>query len=461
MKTISAELKAHLAQPVTTLASCWRLVRTDGAQFAFTTADIDLVVQGVTYSAVGGFTSTAIAAGSTGEVDASEITGLLSSTGITERDLKNGLFNYAQFFLSVVNWADLSMGVIKMRRGWLGEVTRSQSGMFNVELYGLTKALQQEFGNVLMPICRADLGDSKCKVPINPAVWGAATGYAQAADLGQSYVNNSYVRPLTQTTTALRQAIFRAATVSGPTATSEPAWDTTIGATTVDGGVVWESVKPFQLIGTVTAPIDAHNFQVAPLSYPANPLGNTAVITIRNNVSQNTSLEISDGISTPINIFFQYDTQLETVKDLVVNAITTSGSGLAITAVNPHWSINLTNNSGHQGVITKTGDIADPSAFLITNFAPAYLDGGTVTWITGDNAGVSNELKTYLPDNAQVVTWLGQRFPIQAGDTFLYYPGCDKRRETCWQKFNNPLNMRCEPDVPGLDAALGYPDMSA
>ena len=30
MKTVSTALAAHLAQPVTTLATCWRITRTDG-----------------------------------------------------------------------------------------------------------------------------------------------------------------------------------------------------------------------------------------------------------------------------------------------------------------------------------------------------------------------------------------------------------------------------------------------
>ena len=68
------------------------------------------------------------------------------------------------------------------------------------------------------------------------------------------------------------------------------------------------------------------------------------------------------------------------------------------------------------------------------------------------------ELKTYDTNTSTVYLWLGMNFPIQVGDTFYYYPGCDKRRETCWLKFGNILNFRGEPDMPGLDAALAYPD---
>jgi uncharacterized phage protein (TIGR02218 family) len=51
-------------------------------------------------------------------------------------------------------------------------------------------------------------------------------------------------------------------------------------------------------------------------------------------------------------------------------------------------------------------------------------------------------------------------FAIQVGDTFTYAPGCDKTRETCCNKFNNILNFRGFPDIPGMDQYLYYPDAS-
>jgi len=43
---------------------------------------------------------------------------------------------------------------------------------------------------------------------------------------------------------------------------------------------------------------------------------------------------------------------------------------------------------------------------------------------------------------------------IQVGDTFDIIAGCDKTRETCHSKFNNIINFRGEPDVPGTDKLL-------
>ena len=49
-------------------------------------------------------------------------------------------------------------------------------------------------------------------------------------------------------------------------------------------------------------------------------------------------------------------------------------------------------------------------------------------------------------------------YVIAPGDTFAVYPGCDKRLETCIGRFNNVINFRGEPYVPGLDAMMQYPD---
>jgi hypothetical protein len=449
MKTITPALKAHMAQTVTTLAVCWQIVRVDGMSFAFTTADIDLTITGVTYKSIVGFSRTAIMTGSTGEVDNLEAIGFFDDSSITEQDLQNGLFNYATVYLFVCNWANLSQGICRMRRGWLGETMRAPNGAFRAELRGLTQALVQEFANVVSPLCRVDLGSAKCTIPIFPTAWQPNITYAAG----------TYVSPATKSSDALSIAIFQC-TTPGTSGTTEPAWNTAVGATTADGStLVWTSGKPLRLIGTVGAPVNQHRFVVSPpLVYPAGQLGNVATITFQNNLAAGSAIEFTDGINT-LTVNFPNATTLLTVMANIRTEFSTTN--LQMTAVQiAQFAIQFTNNSGLQGNIVKSGDLSLPAALLIDDFAPNYLDQGTVTWISGNNAGVSMEMKLYDINTTSVILWLGMNFPIQAGDSFFYYPGCDKRRETCFLKFDNILNFRGEPDVPGLDAMLAYPDAS-
>ena len=60
MKTASAALQAHLGEETTTLATCWRIVRTDGRTFLFTDHDRDLEFDGEVYRARSGYSRTAV-----------------------------------------------------------------------------------------------------------------------------------------------------------------------------------------------------------------------------------------------------------------------------------------------------------------------------------------------------------------------------------------------------------------
>jgi uncharacterized phage protein (TIGR02218 family) len=283
MKAASSALSAHLAGEVTTLASCWRVTRTDGAEFFFTDHDRDIVFDGDVYQASTGYSRTAIANDASLSVDNLDVDGVFDATTITEEALRAGLFDHAEVRVFLVNWADLSMGALKMRRGWFGEVTLNENGKFRTELRGMVQALQQRLGEIYAPECRADLGDDRCKV-----------------DLGL-WTRNGTVTGVTD------RAVFTA---------------TVDGAATADG----------------------------------------------------------------------------------------------------------------------------------------WFNGGLLTWATGANAGRAIEVKSWTASTGRIELFMAVGYTIAIGDTFAIYPGCDKRLDTCADRFSNVINFRGEPYVPGIDAMMDYPD---
>lgn len=178
MKSTSGALATHLAGPVTTLATCWRITRIDGREFFFTDHDQDLLFEGDVYKASSGYSRTAIANDASLGVDNLDVEGVFDSAAITEEELRAGLFDQAEVRIFLVNWADPSMGSLRMRRGWFGEVVLTEQGVFRTELRGMTQALQQRIGELYSPECRADLGDHRCKVPIHPPEIQRSTIYA-------------------------------------------------------------------------------------------------------------------------------------------------------------------------------------------------------------------------------------------------------------------------------------------
>lgn len=163
MITVTPQLKAHFGGNYLTLATLWRVTRTDGTLFYFTDHDQDIVYQGATYLAATGYVPSAVQTSAGLQVDNLEVTSVLDSEFITDADLVAGLWDYAEVIITVVNWADLTMADMVIRRGRMGEVSAGKMS-FVAELRGMAQNLQQEIGRLIMPTCNADLGDARCQV---------------------------------------------------------------------------------------------------------------------------------------------------------------------------------------------------------------------------------------------------------------------------------------------------------
>lgn len=163
MKTISAGLSEHLAGEVTTLATCWKLTLTNETVKGFTDHDKNLVIDKIEYQAATGFLPTAIANTADLAVDNLDVEGMLDSASITEEDIMAGIYDFAEIEIFQVNYEDLSQGKLKLRKGWIGEVSIGKN-RFVAEVRGLAQKLSKTIGELYSPSCRAILGDSRCKV---------------------------------------------------------------------------------------------------------------------------------------------------------------------------------------------------------------------------------------------------------------------------------------------------------
>jgi uncharacterized phage protein (TIGR02218 family) len=52
--------------------------------------------------------------------------------------------------------------------------------------------------------------------------------------------------------------------------------------------------------------------------------------------------------------------------------------------------------------------------------------------------------------------WQAMPEPFAAGDAFTVTAGCDKRFDTCRAKFDNVVNFRGFPHIPGNDFVARY-----
>ena len=84
--------------------------------------------------------------------------------------------------------------------------------------------------------------------------------------------------------------------------------------------------------------------------------------------------------------------------------------------------------------------------------AAGFFDYGLISFTSGLNAGYSMEVHSYTPG----VLRLFQPLPYvpAAGDAFNLSPGCDRHLGTCIARYNNAINFRGEPHLPGQDKLM-------
>lgn len=84
--------------------------------------------------------------------------------------------------------------------------------------------------------------------------------------------------------------------------------------------------------------------------------------------------------------------------------------------------------------------------------AASYFALGWALGVSGANAGIGRTIKAF---SSGVVTTI-QPWPqtVAVGDTFTFYPGCDKQQSTCSGKFVNLPRFRGHPYVPAPETIL-------
>lgn len=107
------------------------------------------------------------------------------------------------------------------------------------------------------------------------------------------------------------------------------------------------------------------------------------------------------------------------------------------------------------------GDLLRDRAFIaagLGGFANGWFALGTLSWISGANAGRRVEVMGHeVSEGVVTITLLEAPVrPITEGDAFVIRAGCDKRIATCAAKFANAVNFRGCPHIPGNDSLLRY-----
>jgi len=95
----------------------------------------------------------------------------------------------------------------------------------------------------------------------------------------------------------------------------------------------------------------------------------------------------------------------------------------------------------------------------ISGFSDNWFGHGKIEWHSGENAGTTSVVKLDRNENGKrrLELWQETHRNVVAGDTFRVVAGCDKSFACCRDKFQNSIQFRGFPQMPGEDFVSAYP----
>ena len=145
------------------------------------------------------------------------------------------------------------------------------------------------------------------------------------------------------------------------------------------------------------------------------------------------------------NVYYECTTAGTTASGAVTYTTTvgaTTTDGTAVFTCRNAWL--------RYGVVAT---VVDEFNFTATLTEPRAVNDwfkwGCVIWRSGLSAGTMVECRGWVQSTSTVTIMMPTIGTIAPGDEFEIFAGCDKRASTCSTRFNNILNFRGEPHVPG------------
>lgn len=185
MLILPAAAETHLERSSRRLTVCGVVYKRDGTVVRCTQHDGDLEIAtgdlaGMYFSSVP-ISGSDVVSKSDLSVDNMEVSGMLADgmqiTGFSVTDIESGLFDNAAFETFLCQWDAPSDWQKILRRGYLGEISRTAEGEFQCEWRGIVQLLQQQIGRTYGERCDVKrFGDARCKVDVEAlAVVGTVT----------------------------------------------------------------------------------------------------------------------------------------------------------------------------------------------------------------------------------------------------------------------------------------------
>ncbi len=103
---------------------------------------------------------------------------------------------------------------------------------------------------------------------------------------------------------------------------------------------------------------------------------------------------------------------------------------------------------------TEITEVISNKQFKITSNIDkenSWFEWGVLEMLSGPNIHKKIEIASWDNSTKTITLALSLPYIPQVGDDLRMHTGCAKSRAVCTSKFNNMVNYRGEPDLPGTD----------
>jgi uncharacterized phage protein (TIGR02218 family) len=117
----------------------------------------------------------------------------------------------------------------------------------------------------------------------------------------------------------------------------------------------------------------------------------------------------------------------------------------------PRYAIERTVERVAEGRVFRFADL--------NGYPDRWFERGRARMVTGVGVGAVGLIKNDRigPDGREIEVWQPLDLRIAPSDVIRLEAGCDRRADTCRDKFNNFSNFRGFPHIPGEDWLISYP----
>lgn len=126
------------------------------------------------------------------------------------------------------------------------------------------------------------------------------------------------------------------------------------------------------------------------------------------------------------------------------------GARCGVDVTDPAFSAEIVAGDTDGQIFTLTG---------LPTFNDRWFEQGQLVVLTGNAQQLSGVIKSdvMIGGARQITLWEPIKAPIESGDSIRLIAGCNKRAETCREKFSNFVNFQGFPDIPGNDWLVSVP----